>query len=230
MIGYPIKLEGGVSAASAQKEVGDVISAIRETPEGGSVQLSVLRAGDTNNKDAKTPLDINVQPQRASASGPQTIGVMLGPNFLEIKAMKSDNLLEASALAWRYTSEITSQTFNGLVTVFGTLLMGGASPAGQSVSGPIGLIKTGSQVVATQDWTTVFLFAAALSVNLGVINALPLPALDGGQLAFVLSEALTGKKVNQRLQEGITSVTVLFLLFVTLSTTIGDVTSIFFSK
>jgi membrane-associated protease RseP (regulator of RpoE activity) len=50
--------------------------------------------------------------------------------------------------------------------------------------------------------------------------------LDGGQSPFVLAEALTGEKVNQRLQEGITSVTVLFLLFVTLSTTILDVNEI----
>lgn len=81
-------------------------------------------------------------------------------------------------------------------------------------------------MVATKDLTAVLLFAAALSVNLGVINALPLPALDGGQLVFVLAEALTGRKVDQRLQEGITSVAVLFLLWVSVSAAIGDVGNI----
>jgi regulator of sigma E protease len=89
------------------------------------------------------------------------------------------------------------------------------------------LIKTGTpEVVATKDLTTVLLFAAALSVNLGVINALPLPALDGGQLVFVLAEALTGRKVDQRLQEGISSVAVLLLLLVSISTAFSDVGSI----
>ena len=80
--------------------------------------------------------------------------------------------------------------------------------------------------MATQDWTAVFLFAAALSVNLGVINALPLPALDGGQLVFVLAEAITGRKVDQRFQEGITSIAVLFLLLVSISTAFSDVGNI----
>jgi regulator of sigma E protease len=75
---------------------------------------------------------------------------------------------------------------------------------------------------------TVLAFAGALSVNLGVINALPLPALDGGQLLFVLAEAVTGRKIDQRIQEGLTSVAVLLLLFVTVSTTFSDVGNIFF--
>jgi regulator of sigma E protease len=108
--------------------------------------------------------------------------------------------------------------------------MGQSLPPGQSNSGPIGLIKTGTKIVATKDLTTVLLFAAALSVNLGVINALPLPALDGGRLVFVLAEALTGRKVDQRLQEGISSVAVLFLLLVSFSTAFSDVGSIISGK
>ena len=79
--------------------------------------------------------------------------------------------------------------------------------------------------MAARDLTAVVMFAAAISINLGVVNALPLPALDGGQLMFVLAEALTGRKVDQRLQEGITSVAVLILLFLSLSTVVGDVSS-----
>ena len=70
------------------------------------------------------------------------------------------------------------------------------APAGQSLSGPIGVIKTGSDVVATNDVGAVIGFAAAISFNLAVVNALPLPALDVGQLVFVVGELLTGKKVD----------------------------------
>jgi hypothetical protein len=77
-IGYPIKLEGDFGAASAQKEVGEFISSIRETPDGGSVKLSVLR-GDNNYKDvvARQSVEVNIQPTRASASAPKSIGIML---------------------------------------------------------------------------------------------------------------------------------------------------------
>ena len=80
--------------------------------------------------------------------------------------------------------------------------------------------------MATKDLSTVLLFAAGISINLGVINALPLPALDGGQLVFVLSEAITGRKIDQRVQENITSVAVLLLLLASVSTAFGDVSNI----
>ena len=177
--------------------------------------------------DAKSKAsEIAIQPKRADGSSPQTIGVMLGPNFVKVEKIQNSNLVEASKLAWRYLSDALSQTLDGLLMFFGQILMGKDPPAGQSVSGPIGLIKAGADVVSTKDWTTAFMFAAALSVNLGVINALPLPALDGGQLAFVLAEALTRRKIDQRFQEGITSVAVLFLLWISVYTTFGDVVSI----
>ena len=52
---------------------------------------------------------------------------------------------------------------------------GGNEPVGQSLSGPIGVIKTGSDVVATNDVGAVIGFAAAIGFNLAVVNALSLP-------------------------------------------------------
>mmetsp|Transcript_3344 Transcript_3344/g.7946 ORF Transcript_3344/g.7946 Transcript_3344/m.7946 type:complete len:154 (+) Transcript_3344:320-781(+) len=152
---------------------------------------------------------------------------MLGPNFDRLEQLKSDNPIVALKLAWEYLSDIFSQTFLGTLSVLTSFLSTNGPPPGQKISGPIGLISQGSSVVATKDWTAVLLFAAGLSVNLGVINALPLPALDGGQLVFVVAEAITGKKVDQKFQEGITSIAVLFLLWVSLSAAIGDVGSLF---
>ena len=81
-------------------------------------------------------------------------------------------------------------------------------------------------MVATNDVAAVIGFAAAISVNLAVVNALPLPALDGGQLVFVIAELLTGKKVDQRKQENISSAALLFLLLVSAGTAVGDITSL----
>jgi len=100
--------------------------------------------------------------------------------------------------------------------------MGKEVPAGQGMSGPVGVIKVGSDVVSSKDFAAVLGFAAAISVNLAVVNSLPFPALDGGQLVFVLSEALTGKKIDQKKQEAINASFLFFLLLVSFSTTIGD--------
>jgi len=208
------------STLAAQKQVSDVIGVIRETPPGGTVQLQVKR----DSKD----LEVTVKPKTTGAI--QSIGVFLGPNFKEIQKIKSDNAVEAAQLAIRYLSQVVSQTIDGILSLIGMLIMGQDPPPGQSVSGPIGLIRSGTEVVSTRDVAAIVLFAAALSVNLGVINALPLPALDGGQLVFVLVEAITGRKVDQRLQEGITSVAILFLLGLSVSTAFSDVGSIINSR
>lgn len=204
----------------AQKQVTEVISSIRSTPDGQSVKLSVKRA------NVADPVDVTVTPERTTKMAPKTIGVLLSPNFKSIVKLQSDDTFEALKLSWGFFINIVDQTFLGLVNIVSMMLSGSGSSAGQSVTGPIGLIKAGTEVVSKQDLTAVLVFAAALSINLGVINALPLPALDGGQLLFVLAEAITGRKVDQKLQEGISSVAVLLLLLVTISTAVSDVGSI----
>ena len=234
--GQPVEIQGSTktSVAAGQKQVSDVISVIRKTPDGESVSVNVLRAEGgaiSAGKDADKPAKlssqtINIKPSRSDGSI-QTIGVMLGPRFDRLEQLKSDNPIVAMRLAWEYLSDIFSQTLFGTLSVLTSFLSSNGPPPGQKISGPIGLISQGSTVVATKDLTTILMFAAGLSVNLGVINALPLPALDGGQLVFVIAEAITGKKVDQKLQEGITSIAVLFLLWVSLSAAIGDVGSLF---
>jgi membrane-associated protease RseP (regulator of RpoE activity) len=77
-------------------------------------------------------------------------------------------------------------------------------------------------MVRTGDVNAVIFFAAAISINLAVFNSLPLPALDGGQIAFVLGEALSGKKIDQRLQEEINAIALLVLLLTSFSTVLID--------
>lgn len=192
------------------------------------MSVNVLRAQaskpSSQTKQAET---IQIRPTRSDGTT-QTIGVLLGPNFDRLELLKSDNPLVALKLAWEYLADIFTQTLVGTLSVLTGFVSSSGPPPGQKISGPIGLISQGSSVVATKDMTAILLFAAGLSVNLGVINALPLPALDGGQLVFVVAEAITGKKVDQKFQEGITSIAVLFLLWVSLSAAIGDVGSLFF--
>lgn len=71
------------------------------------------------------------------------------------------------------------------------------------MSGPVGIVKTIGDTYdesLTDGYFYVFLnmlnFAILLSANLGVMNLLPLPALDGGRLVFLIIEAVRGKKVD----------------------------------
>ena len=64
-------------------------------------------------------------------------------------------------------------------------------------SGPVEIVKVGAQV-ATEDGASALLqFAAVISVNLAVINSLPVPGLDGGQMVFVLAELISRRKLER---------------------------------
>ena len=72
----------------------------------------------------------------------------------------------------------------------------------QAVAGPVGIYEISKDVTAT-GWLNTLQFVAILSVNLSILNLLPLPALDGGRLLFVGIEAVTRKRVKPELEQAI---------------------------
>lgn len=64
------------------------------------------------------------------------------------------------------------------------------------LSGPVGIYDMTDQVAKT-GIVNLFQFAAFLSINLGIVNLLPIPALDGGRLLFLFIEAIRGKPINR---------------------------------
>lgn len=104
-------------------------------------------------------------------------------------------------------------------TVFLSLwwLITGVVPA-SSVSGPVGIVNEIGNA-AKDGWRTVLNFAGFISVNLGVMNLLPIPALDGGRILFLIIEKIRGKKMNPD-KEGLINfvffaILIAFMLFVT---------------
>ncbi|EFJ22735.1 hypothetical protein SELMODRAFT_175165 [Selaginella moellendorffii] len=80
------------------------------------------------------------------------------------------------------------------------------------VSGPVAIVAVGAEV-ARSDVAGLFQFAALLNLNLAVVNILPLPALDGGYLALIALEALRGgKKLPDKIEQGIMSSGILLIL------------------
>lgn len=70
------------------------------------------------------------------------------------------------------------------------------------LAGPIGIYSITSRVVSA-GFISLIGWLGLLSVNVGVINLLPIPALDGGRLVFLGLEAITGKKVNRNIENRI---------------------------
>lgn len=73
------------------------------------------------------------------------------------------------------------------------LIVGGTVP--DSIAGPVGIVHQASQAgLFSQGFLPLLEFAGLLSINLGIMNLLPIPALDGGRILFILLEKIVGKK------------------------------------
>ncbi|HEX6493201.1 MAG TPA: site-2 protease family protein, partial [Candidatus Dormibacteraeota bacterium] len=91
-----------------------------------------------------------------------------------------------------------SGIFTGVYDLITTPNSGGITgPNG--VSGPIGIVRY-TNVAAQGGWTGLIRWMALLSVNLGVVNLLPVPFLDGGRFVFIVIEALRRRRVRPQLE------------------------------
>jgi len=92
----------------------------------------------------------------------------------------------------------------------------------QDVSGPIGIFAVTTEA-AKSGILTLINFVGILSVNLAILNVLPFPALDGGRLLFIGIEAVTGKRVSEKVEGTIHNIGMIILLALILIITIGDI-------
>ncbi len=161
------------------------------------VDLTVQRGG--------RELDVSVTPEIGSDGSP-VIGVQLQPNG-DFGYRRPKNPIEVFTLAAQQFQDTLVRTVKGfvmLVTNFGEM-------AGQ-VAGPVKIVEQGAGL-AKSSAAMLFPFTAIISINLAIINILPLPALDGGQLAFLLIEALRGgKPLPDRIQENVMQTGLVLLL------------------
>ena len=96
----------------------------------------------------------------------------------------------------------------------------------EAVSGPVGITNTLGDAAKTSSVDFIYL-AAFISINVGVMNLLPLPALDGGRLVFHLIELVARRPVPRKI-EGIIHATGLMLLLALLAVvTFKDILTIF---
>jgi membrane-associated protease RseP (regulator of RpoE activity) len=201
-------------AAEAGLQAGDVIlqaNGQRLGTEESSVDNLVTLIQD----NAQQPLEFSVQrgdrlldltviPELGD-NGKPVIGVQLQRNGT-LDYRRASNIFELFSLAAQEFQSMLVQTVQGFVM----LITNFSQMAGQ-VAGPVKIVEQGAGL-ARANINSLFPFAAIISINLAIINILPLPALDGGQLAFLLIEALRGKPLPERFQENVMQTGLVLLL------------------
>lgn len=110
--------------------------------------------------------------------------------------------------------------WNSISAVFKTLgaLFGNSQIGVGDLSGPIGIFQMVKQYLGT-DIISFLSFVGLISANIGLVNLLPIPALDGGRIVFILYELVTKKKVNKKVETVLNNIVfyLLMALFVFIS-------------
>ncbi len=124
------------------------------------------------------------------------------------------------------TLQLTWETIVGLVGIIGTLLSGNASEAGESVTGPVGIVVLLKDVSVIGPELLLY-FVAVISVTLAVMNSLPIPALDGGRLFVSGVFKLANKPLTPKVENYIHGIGFVSLIALILLITVRDVQRFF---
>lgn len=200
-------------ADQAGIKAGDIILAVNDQKLGISVEVRD-QFQEIIQKSPNQPINLTVQRDQenlnltvtlqADAEGKGKIGVSLDFNgkFIRHRLSLTESVDFANTEFQRLT-RLTAQGFWQLASNF--------QETAQQVSGPVKIVEYGA-TIAKNDAGSLFEFGALISINLAIINILPLPALDGGQLVFLIIEGLLGKPLPLKLQEGIMQTGLVLLL------------------
>ena len=96
----------------------------------------------------------------------------------------------------------------------------------KSLSGPVGIFSIVGEAKST-GIVNIFYLIALLSVNIGFVNLIPLPAFDGGRIFFLLIEGIKGSPVNPKIENTIHNIGFILLMILMLVITFNDILKIF---
>lgn len=169
----------------------------------------------TVSRDGKD-LDIEIHPDYKENEDGEKI-----PSFgFSESAKKEKGLINAL----KYGLSATWKNTFGVFNVLGKLITG--KVGADNLSGPIGVFTVIDNVKAGGLEVLIYL-TAYLSINVGVINLIPVPVFDGGRILLLIIEKITKKKTNPKLETTINNIGAILLIILMLYVTLNDILKLF---
>jgi len=188
----------GVDLRTSGKSIQETIQTIPQD----TFPITVLRNG--------APVDVNVTP--IVDQGKRMIGIGIPPPTILVKLGFVD--------AVSRSAQMNADNAKLIFQVLGRLLKREASV--KQLDGPIGIVRASGQA-ADIGLAALIMLTAAISLNLGLVNLLPIPILDGGVMLLLLIEFVMGRDLSLRIKERIVQVSMVFLLLMMVVVLYNDV-------
>ncbi|MBQ2664025.1 MAG: site-2 protease family protein [Clostridia bacterium] len=138
-------------------------------------------------------------------------------------AQKNINIFNVWGEAWNETKFVVKLVYQSLWQIItGKIGI-------REMSGPVGIVNEVNTAVnsGSMSWLYVINLVALLTINLGVFNLLPIPALDGGRILFVLWEMITGKRIPPDKEGIVHAIGMALLLLLVLVISFSDIMKLF---
>jgi regulator of sigma E protease len=229
-------VDPGSPAEAAGIQRGDKITAFNGDPitsseelinktkdhAGQEISLSLVNAEDGSNSRT-----IKVTPRIDPPPGQGGLGVVLGSfDIANLEYKTTTQKLFAGPIHAYNIAQYSVETLGSVINTAFTKK--DATAISQNVAGPIGLPLIASKILSVSHPVLPYLdFVALLSLNLAVVNTLPIPGLDGGRLFFLIIEAVTRKKTPAVIEKYVHTIGFMVLMGLILIISYWDVQKYF---
>ncbi|MGB3073274.1 MAG: RIP metalloprotease RseP [Candidatus Moraniibacteriota bacterium] len=202
-------------------KAGDIILALDTTPvttldfvstyirehRGQEISVKVRRGG--------AELILSGTPRVSTPEGEGALGI----SFSETAIVRYP-WYQAIRLGFEQTYVKTAEILGALGGMIASVFTGAKTE--MDIAGPVGIVTLTKQM-SELGLTYLLYFAAILSINLGIINILPIPALDGGRILFVLIEKIKGSPVSTHIEGYVHQIGFILLLLLMVLVTLNDI-------
>ena len=212
----------GSPAALAGIEPGDSIVSINGKPVDNSsdlqryIQLGLGRETTVRVEHSDSTVeDVSVVPRWRPPEGQGSVGIVI--------SMPETTVIRQSEPFWRAPSLAVTACVETMGLFKNAILSMLAGTSSLTLTGPVGIAQMTGEV-ARVGISPLLEFAAFLSLNIGLINLFPLPALDGGRICFLLLEKIRrGQRVSPKTEGMVHLIGFLLLMGVLAAVTYGDI-------
>jgi len=225
----PLKVamvEGGMPGAKAGLKSGDEIVSVNgvrlyslssmvlylQNNGNKPVTLSILRDGK--------PGTITVTPQKTAAPDGQSryeIGFNVEPPPSHIERLSLPQAFSKAVKECVNESTMLMDVLRRVVT---------HQMSAKTLSGPVGIARQTGYIVSMGEWSPVLAWTAFISVQLGILNLLPIPILDGGMILFLLIESVMRRDLNETLKERVYQTAFVFFILLMVFVLFNDLSKI----
>lgn len=198
-----IKVESGKESIKPTESM-DIIEFLQYYP--GETTFTLLRGSEE--------IKITVTPKMDESDHTYKVGIGFKPG--EVRSL---NFLESIPVG----TEKMVDSVSSILGALGKLIQGVGL---QNLSGPVGIYQVTSQI-AQEGFISILALVGLLSVNIGIVNLLPIPIMDGGRIFIILIETLIGRKLNTKIQSVVMMIGVLIVVGIMVFATWNDLVRLF---